>query len=70
MYRGPPPDRGAGLVACRVPFGRHTGVMARHDDDRDRPVLPQRAADDDDLGWGERDDDRDEQIARERPPHW
>jgi hypothetical protein len=44
--------------------------MADDDDERDRPVSPQRAADDDDLGWGEHDDDRDAQILVERPPHW
>ena len=38
----------------------------------DEPVLPDRAADDDDRGWGERPDDADddERLTRERPPHW
>jgi hypothetical protein len=33
--------------------------------------LPQGSRDDDDLGWGEREErvDRDEWYRRERPPH-
>jgi len=36
------------------------------------PVLPSRGADDTDQGWGERpeDDDPDERLRREVPPHW
>jgi hypothetical protein len=35
------------------------------------PVLPQRSTDEDDTGWGDRDEraDRDEWYQRERPPH-
>jgi hypothetical protein len=35
------------------------------------PVLPQRSADEDDMGWGDRDEraERDEWYRRERPPH-
>jgi len=37
----------------------------------DVPVLPQRSTDEDDTGWGDRDEpaDRDEWYRRERPPH-
>lgn len=35
------------------------------------PVLPGRAADDSDVGWGEpRGQDDDERFLREVPPHW
>ncbi|MFP5334111.1 MAG: hypothetical protein ACLGIV_02250 [Actinomycetes bacterium] len=37
----------------------------------DEPVIPERADDDRDAGWGERDrEDDDDRILRERPPHW
>ena len=44
--------------------------MSEHEDEA--PVLPDRADDDSDTGWGERDDDRDddERFLRDRPPHW
>ena len=37
----------------------------------DVPLIPDRSADDDDAGWGERtgDDDATERYLRERPPH-
>jgi hypothetical protein len=38
----------------------------------DRPVLPDRSEDDDDIGWGDRVEDEDRDEARylaERPPH-
>ena len=43
--------------------------------DRDGPeddeVLPSRSAEDTDRGWGERpDEDDDERLLREKPPHW
>jgi hypothetical protein len=40
--------------------------------DDDKPVLPDRAAEDSDAAWGdeERDDSNDERLERERPPHW
>ncbi len=37
----------------------------------DRPLIPTRAAEDRDEGWGESyGDSREEEIKRERPPHW
>lgn len=50
--------------------------------DHDEPVIPDRSADDEDVGWG--DEDRfeatgghvpgdsagDDRLRRERPPHW
>jgi hypothetical protein len=38
----------------------------------DEPVLPDRGADDTDQGWGEppEDDDPDDRLRREVPPHW
>jgi hypothetical protein len=38
----------------------------------DEPVLPDRGTDDTDRGWGEPpdDDDPDERLRREVPPHW
>jgi hypothetical protein len=37
----------------------------------ERPLLPDRTADETDVGWGERpeSDDRD-RLLRDRPPHW
>jgi hypothetical protein len=36
------------------------------------PVPPDQSEDDTDRGWGERpdEDDDDERIAREKPPHY
>lgn len=43
--------------------------MSEQEDDA--PALPDRADDDRDRGWGERDDgDDDERFLRDRPPHW
>jgi REase_MTES_1575 len=39
-------------------------------EDDDDPVLPQRAPDDSDEGWGDAEPDRDDEIRRDRPPHW
>jgi hypothetical protein len=39
----------------------------------DGPVIPDRADDDRDRGWGDDADSRDaddERLTRERPPHW
>jgi hypothetical protein len=33
------------------------------------PVLPDRARDEEDGGWGEREYDDDERLRREVPPH-
>jgi hypothetical protein len=58
---GPMPDRNVPPPADRTP--------PRPDDE---PVLPERSRDETDVGWGadaSRDDD-DEQLLRDRPPHW
>lgn len=34
------------------------------------PVIPDRSDDDADVGWGERSDENEERLQRERPPHW
>lgn len=37
----------------------------------DAPVVPERGADDSDVGWGAQPDPPDdERLLRERPPHW
>ncbi len=36
----------------------------------DRPLIPTRAWEDEDAAWGDRDTSRDEEITRDRPPHW
>ena len=44
-----------------------------HDGDgRDEEVLPDQTSDDTDRGWGEHpdDEDDDERLIREKPPHW
>jgi hypothetical protein len=39
--------------------------------DADEPVIPDRADEDRDHGWGDQDlEDDDERFTRERPPHW
>jgi len=41
-----------------------------HDDE---VLLPEQTSDDTDLGWGERpedENDEDERLRREKPPHW
>lgn len=48
----------------RAPSRRGKGSAA------EPPVLPDRAADDADTGWGERVEDDDERWHAERPPHW
>ncbi len=41
------------------------------EDDDTTPVLPERAGDDTDEGWGEREpENRDDEYLRDRPPHW
>ena len=45
----------------------HVSEQAGHDDE----LLPEQSADDTDRGWGERpDEDDDQRIAREKPPHY
>ncbi|RHA44204.1 hypothetical protein [Cellulomonas rhizosphaerae] len=36
---------------------------------RERAV-PFRAADDSDVGWGERNDANDDRLRQDKPPHW
>ncbi|MEX0914007.1 MAG: hypothetical protein WDZ57_03555, partial [Demequina sp.] len=38
----------------------------------DRPLIPTESWDDSDEGWGDPDtqDSRDEQLRRDKPPHW
>ena len=31
--------------------------------------IPEKSKDDEDLGWNEKDDDRDEELRRDIPPH-
>lgn len=40
--------------------------------ERDDAVLPDQTSDDTDRGWGEQpdDEDDDERLIREKPPHW
>jgi hypothetical protein len=50
--------------------GTKVAPLSRRDHD---PVLPDRSADDRDIGWGPAgagDDDNDDRLERERPPHW
>jgi hypothetical protein len=34
------------------------------------PVVPMRAAEDDPRAWGDREDDHDQWLRDQRPPHW
>lgn len=36
----------------------------------DRPLVPDRSADDSDTGWGDGYDSNDERLLRDVPPHW
>jgi hypothetical protein len=33
-------------------------------------ILPDQTRDDTGRGWGERDDDNDDRLLEDRPPHW
>lgn len=35
-----------------------------------RPLIPTRAWEDEDAAWGDRGSSRDDEIKRDRPPHW
>jgi hypothetical protein len=54
----------------------YPGSVDRLDEDREvvfddePPVLPDQTRDDTARGWGERDEDNDERLLAERPPHW
>ncbi len=51
--------------------GASSPVKARPARGTDRPLIPTRAREDMDEGWGGRErSSRDEEILRERPPHW
>ena len=32
-------------------------------------VFPEKSVDEEDIGWGDRESDRDDEIKREKPPH-
>lgn len=32
-------------------------------------VFPEKSLDEEDIGWGDRESDRDDEIKREKPPH-
>lgn len=36
----------------------------------DSPLIPERSADDSDVGWHEGSDSNDERLLRDVPPHW
>ncbi|OIQ88951.1 hypothetical protein GALL_291820 [mine drainage metagenome] len=42
----------------------------RHRVPDDAPVIPERSADDSDLGWGDGPDSNDDRLRRDVPPHW
>lgn len=42
----------------------------RHVVPDDAPVIPDRSADDSDLGWGDGPDSNDDRLRRDVPPHW
>ncbi len=42
----------------------------RHRVPDDTPVIPERSADDSDLGWGDGSDSNDDRLRRDVPPHW
>ena len=50
------------------------GASRRAGRDEDAPLVPDRADDDSETGWGDHDDspdrDDDDRFLRERPPHW
>jgi len=46
-----------------VPPTPHKGV--------DRPLIPTRASEDEDAGWGGGESSgRDDELKRDKPPHW
>lgn len=49
-------------------------VVSEPDDrEQDDELFPEQTADDTDRGWGEHpgdEDDDDERLIREKPPHW
>jgi hypothetical protein len=60
-----PPD-----VYALTPTSVLSDVVSGPEDDEE-PVLPARSKDDSDEGWNEQDaDNRDEELRRDRPPHW
>lgn len=36
----------------------------------DSPLIPDRSADDSDVGWNDGSDSNDERLRRDVPPHW
>lgn len=47
-----------------------TARRRRHAVPDDAPVIPNRSADDSDLGWGDGPDSNDDRLRRDVPPHW
>ncbi|MCR6493711.1 hypothetical protein [Cellulomonas sp. P24] len=47
-----------------------TAGRRRHVVPDDAPVIPDRSADDSDLGWGDGPDSNDDRLRRDVPPHW
>lgn len=69
-------ERGGGSGGdSAVENAAHDARPALRDPSDDRPVLPDRADDDRDVGWGERGDEpgsdaeQDRRLLEERPPH-
>jgi hypothetical protein len=74
---GPEPSLGGAEAQRSAERGVPSGTVTTADQaaagpQDDDPVLPQQTGDDTDEGWGERDSPggRDEELQRERPPHW
>jgi hypothetical protein len=57
----PSEDAASASPVTRVP---------RHRAPDDAPVIPERSADDSDLGWGDGPDSNDDRLRRDVPPHW
>lgn len=55
-------------AAGLAPATAEPGAAAQVVDDR--PVLPARSTDEEDLGWGDPDHRNDERLLRDVPPHW
>lgn len=59
------------VVSCQNALVSTPTRESEPDPARRSSVIPERSADDSDLGWGDRDGaDRDEEFLRDRPPHW
>jgi hypothetical protein len=55
----------------RVDLGRASLAAVSERQGHDDEVLPEQTTDDTDRGWSETpDEDDDERLIREKPPHW